>query len=93
MCEAELIVVYDGIDESTSNNVQCRWSYLPKEIMFGYDFVPVLSKQLHRGGGDDGLFGFGGGDGGGGGGDGMYVIDTDRFHDVVPTGSGGDDRW
>lgn len=41
----ELVVFLDGTAESTSFSCQVRTSYLPKEIMWGYRFLPIISKS------------------------------------------------
>ena len=41
----ELIAVLDGIVESTGMNTQAKTSYLPNEILWGYDFVNVISDN------------------------------------------------
>jgi len=41
----EIICVLDGVDELTSLNFQCRWSYLPSEIKWHHDFLPMLGRN------------------------------------------------
>ncbi|XP_026865882.2 ATP-sensitive inward rectifier potassium channel 1-like [Electrophorus electricus] len=41
----ELVVFLDGTAESTSSSFQVRTSYLPKEIMWGYQFLPIISRS------------------------------------------------
>jgi len=41
----EIISVLDGVDELTSLNFQCRWSYLPTEIRWHHDFLPMLYRN------------------------------------------------
>ncbi len=41
----ELVVVLDGIVESTGMNTQAKTSYLPDEILWGYDFVDLMSED------------------------------------------------
>ncbi|XP_026154320.1 ATP-sensitive inward rectifier potassium channel 1-like [Mastacembelus armatus] len=41
----ELVVFLDGTTESTSSSLQVRTSYIPQEIMWGYDFLPIISKS------------------------------------------------
>jgi len=41
----EIISVLDGVDELTSLNFQCRWSYLPTEIRWHHDFLPMLHRN------------------------------------------------
>ncbi|KAM9320853.1 ATP-sensitive inward rectifier potassium channel 15 [Gastrophryne carolinensis] len=41
--EFELVVLLNATVESTSTVCQSRTSYLPEEIYWGYDFVPVVS--------------------------------------------------
>ncbi|KAK3569578.1 hypothetical protein QTP86_002157 [Hemibagrus guttatus] len=43
--EFELVVFLDGTAESTSSSCQVRTSYLPQEIMWGYKFLPVISRS------------------------------------------------
>ncbi|XP_026783348.2 ATP-sensitive inward rectifier potassium channel 1-like [Pangasianodon hypophthalmus] len=43
--EFELVVFLDGTAESTSSSCQVRTSYLPKEIMWGYQFLPIISRN------------------------------------------------
>ncbi|XP_027017697.2 ATP-sensitive inward rectifier potassium channel 1-like [Tachysurus fulvidraco] len=43
--EFELVVFLDGTAESTSSSCQVRTSYLPKEIMWGYEFLPIISRS------------------------------------------------
>ncbi|TRY96592.1 hypothetical protein DNTS_007580 [Danionella cerebrum] len=40
----ELVVFLDGTAESTSLSCQVRTSYLPREIKWGYVFLPVVSR-------------------------------------------------
>lgn len=39
----ELVVILSGTVESTSATCQVRTSYLPEEILWGYEFTPVIS--------------------------------------------------
>ncbi|OXB58043.1 UNVERIFIED_CONTAM: hypothetical protein H355_003312 [Colinus virginianus] len=39
----ELVVVLSGTVESTSATCQVRTSYLPEEILWGYEFTPAIS--------------------------------------------------
>lgn len=41
----ELVVFLDGIAETTSSSYQVRTSFIPQEIMWGYDFLPIISKS------------------------------------------------
>ncbi|XP_005159341.1 potassium inwardly rectifying channel subfamily J member 1a, tandem duplicate 6 isoform X1 [Danio rerio] len=41
----ELVVFLDGMAESTSSSCQVRTSYIPQEIMWGYDFLPIISRS------------------------------------------------
>ncbi|XP_062860961.1 ATP-sensitive inward rectifier potassium channel 1-like [Trichomycterus rosablanca] len=41
----ELVVFLNGTAESTSFSCQVRTSYIPKEIMWGYQFLPIISKS------------------------------------------------
>ncbi|KAG1938710.1 ATP-sensitive inward rectifier potassium channel 1-like [Pimephales promelas] len=43
--EFELVVFFDGTAESTSSSCQVRTSYIPQEIMWGYDFLPIISRS------------------------------------------------
>ncbi|XP_066541445.1 ATP-sensitive inward rectifier potassium channel 1-like [Hoplias malabaricus] len=43
--EFELVVFLDGTSESTSSSCQVRTSYLPQEIMWGYKFLPTISRS------------------------------------------------
>ncbi|XP_065138685.1 ATP-sensitive inward rectifier potassium channel 1-like [Paramisgurnus dabryanus] len=43
--EFELVVFLDGTAESTSSSCQVRTSYIPQEIMWGYDFLPIISRS------------------------------------------------
>ncbi|KAM9481663.1 ATP-sensitive inward rectifier potassium channel 1-like isoform 2-T2 [Clarias gariepinus] len=43
--EFELVVFLDGTAESTSSSCQVRTSYLPKEILWGYQFLPIISRS------------------------------------------------
>ena len=38
----EIIAVLDGVDESTSSNVQARWSYTPDDLIWQAKFVPMV---------------------------------------------------
>lgn len=41
----ELVVFLDGTAESTSSSCQVRTSYLPREIIWGYKFLPIVSRS------------------------------------------------
>ncbi|CAI5694049.1 unnamed protein product [Oreochromis niloticus] len=41
----ELVVFLDGTAESTSASCQVRTSYIPREIMWGYSFLPIISRS------------------------------------------------
>ncbi|KAF5905477.1 ATP-sensitive inward rectifier potassium channel 1-like, partial [Clarias magur] len=41
----ELVVFMDSVAEYTSFSCQVRTSYLPKEIMWGYQFLPIISRS------------------------------------------------
>ncbi|XP_058244089.1 ATP-sensitive inward rectifier potassium channel 1-like [Hemibagrus wyckioides] len=41
----ELVVFLDGTAESTSSSCQVRTSYLPQEIIWGYKFLPIVSRS------------------------------------------------
>lgn len=43
--EFELVVFLDATDESTNFFCQVRTSYLPREIMWGYDFFPIITRS------------------------------------------------
>ncbi|XP_008257529.2 ATP-sensitive inward rectifier potassium channel 1 isoform X2 [Oryctolagus cuniculus] len=40
----ELVVFLDGTVESTSATCQVRTSYVPEEVLWGYRFLPIVSK-------------------------------------------------
>lgn len=42
--EFELVVFLDGTAESTSSACQVRTSFIPQEIMWGYNFLPIISR-------------------------------------------------
>ena len=44
----ELVVILEGIVESTGNTVQTRTSYLPREILWGYRFENMVSMPLQK---------------------------------------------
>ncbi|XP_010779691.1 ATP-sensitive inward rectifier potassium channel 1-like [Notothenia coriiceps] len=41
----ELVVFLDGTAESTSSACQVRTSFIPQEIMWGYNFQPIISRN------------------------------------------------
>nr|AAH92004.1 Zgc:113361 [Danio rerio] len=41
----ELVVFLDSMAETTSSSCQVRTSYIPQEIMWGYDFLPIISRS------------------------------------------------
>ncbi|XP_026783464.3 ATP-sensitive inward rectifier potassium channel 1-like [Pangasianodon hypophthalmus] len=41
----ELVVFMDSVAESTSFSCQVRTSYIPKEIMWGYQFLPIIFRN------------------------------------------------
>uniref|UniRef100_A0A8C6T093 Potassium inwardly rectifying channel subfamily J member 1a, tandem duplicate 6 n=1 Tax=Neogobius melanostomus TaxID=47308 RepID=A0A8C6T093_9GOBI len=43
--EFELVVFLDGTAESTSAACQVRTSFIPQEIMWGYNFLPIITKS------------------------------------------------
>ncbi|XP_028856800.1 ATP-sensitive inward rectifier potassium channel 1-like [Denticeps clupeoides] len=43
--EFELVVFLDGTAESTSSTCQVRTSYIPQEIMWGFTFQPIISRN------------------------------------------------
>jgi len=45
----ELVVVLEGVVESTGNTVQARTSYLPREIIWGHRFESMISYANSRG--------------------------------------------
>lgn len=42
-CQGEIIVSVTGIDETFSQAIHARWSYLPGEIVWGARFVDIMS--------------------------------------------------
>ena len=42
----ELVVILEGIVESTGNTVQTRTSYLPREILWGYRFENMVRIRI-----------------------------------------------
>ncbi|XP_028322887.1 LOW QUALITY PROTEIN: ATP-sensitive inward rectifier potassium channel 1-like [Gouania willdenowi] len=40
----ELVVFLDGTAESTSSSCQVRTSYIPQEIQWGYNFLPIITR-------------------------------------------------
>lgn len=45
MQDFELVVFLDGTAESTSSSCQVRTSFIPQEIMWGYNFLPIISRS------------------------------------------------
>ncbi|XP_036441555.1 ATP-sensitive inward rectifier potassium channel 1-like [Colossoma macropomum] len=43
--EFELVVFLDSTDEFTNFSCQVRTSYIPREIMWGYEFLPIISRS------------------------------------------------
>ncbi|KAK7883228.1 hypothetical protein WMY93_029402 [Mugilogobius chulae] len=43
--EFELVVFLDGTAESTSSSCQVRTSFIPQEIMWGYNYLPIISRS------------------------------------------------
>ncbi|XP_070983346.1 ATP-sensitive inward rectifier potassium channel 1-like [Oncorhynchus clarkii lewisi] len=43
--EFELVVFLDGTAETTSSACQVRTSFIPQEIMWGYSFLPIISRS------------------------------------------------
>lgn len=41
----ELVVFLDGTAESTSSSCQVRTSFIPQEIMWGFNFLPIISRS------------------------------------------------
>ncbi|XP_007251060.2 ATP-sensitive inward rectifier potassium channel 1 [Astyanax mexicanus] len=46
--EFELVVFLDGTAESTNSSCQVRTSYIPQEIMWGYKFLPIISRSKNK---------------------------------------------
>ncbi|KAJ1131398.1 hypothetical protein NDU88_009735 [Pleurodeles waltl] len=44
----ELVVILEGMVEATAMTTQCRSSYLPNEILWGYRFEPVLFEKRNH---------------------------------------------
>ena len=44
----ELVVILEGIVESTGNTAQTRTSYLPREILWGYRFENMVTLQFRN---------------------------------------------
>ncbi|TSV15273.1 ATP-sensitive inward rectifier potassium channel 1 [Bagarius yarrelli] len=42
--DIELVVFLEGMAESTSSSCQVRTSYIPREIQWGYCFLPIISR-------------------------------------------------
>ncbi|KPP71705.1 ATP-sensitive inward rectifier potassium channel 1-like [Scleropages formosus] len=42
--EFELVVFLEGTAESTSSSCQVRTSFIPQEIQWGYNFLPIISR-------------------------------------------------
>ena len=45
-CKFELVVILEGIVESTGSTVQTRTSYLPREILWGHRFEEMVSIRV-----------------------------------------------
>ena len=45
--KVEIIAVVDGIDEATSDNFQCWWSYTIDDIVYDYNFKPMVKSVFH----------------------------------------------
>eukprot|EP01126_Amoeba_proteus_P026780 TRINITY_DN2650_c0_g1_i2.p2 TRINITY_DN2650_c0_g1~~TRINITY_DN2650_c0_g1_i2.p2 ORF type:complete len:114 (-),score=24.51 TRINITY_DN2650_c0_g1_i2:537-878(-) len=43
--QSEIIFVLDAVHELSSRTFQRRWSYLPDEIFFNHEFVPMLCRE------------------------------------------------
>ncbi|XP_072551516.1 ATP-sensitive inward rectifier potassium channel 1-like [Salminus brasiliensis] len=43
--EFELVVFLAGTDEATNFSCHVRTSYIPREIMWGYEFFPIISRS------------------------------------------------
>ena len=44
----ELVVILEGIVESTGNTAQTRTSYLPREILWGYRFENMVTLKFRH---------------------------------------------
>lgn len=44
----ELVVILEGMVEATAMTTQCRSSYVPSEILWGYRFEPVLFEKRNH---------------------------------------------
>ena len=44
----EIVVILEGIVESTGNTAQTRTSYLPREILWGYRFENMVTLQFRH---------------------------------------------
>jgi hypothetical protein len=44
--DIEVVVVLEGIVESTGLTAQALWSYTEEEIMYGYQFVPITYRNF-----------------------------------------------
>jgi len=40
---AEIIITFDGVSEALGVNVQSRWSYIPSEVVWNSQFVPIVT--------------------------------------------------
>lgn len=47
--EAEIIAVFDGTDEGCSAQLQARWSYTAREIIWNARLVPIVSRHNQSG--------------------------------------------
>ncbi|XP_053608119.1 G protein-activated inward rectifier potassium channel 2-like [Plodia interpunctella] len=47
--ELEILVVFEGIIESTGQPVQAKSSYIASEVMWGHRFVPVVEYSKNKG--------------------------------------------
>eukprot|EP00062_Callorhinchus_milii_P019069 gi/632973216/ref/XP_007903044.1/ PREDICTED: ATP-sensitive inward rectifier potassium channel 14-like [Callorhinchus milii] len=45
MADFEIIVILEGMVEATAMTTQCRGSYIPTEILWGFCFEPVLFEK------------------------------------------------
>lgn len=40
--QAEIVAIFDGVNESVGSNIQSRWSYIPNEIVWNARFLPIV---------------------------------------------------
>ncbi|KAG8567713.1 hypothetical protein GDO81_013753 [Engystomops pustulosus] len=46
--DLEVVVILEGVVETTGITTQARTSYLPEEILWGHRFVPIVSEEEGR---------------------------------------------